>query len=300
MFKNHISVEDKDLLNQYIQSYPYHTSDINFSNLFMWRYLNNHTYEVINDLLCISGTFYGKPFLFPPLSKGTYDKDQVAATLDILKERFEEVGHPFIMKIVPAHMIEIFHDAKPHGLQFHRDRDNDDYVYLSKDLIGLKGRKFHAKKNHWNYFMKHIPHEYVPLTSDLIDECLHLTSRLKEGDYSPVQVMLLENEERAIYEALTNMDQLDITGAAILIGGKVEAFTFGEKLNDQTFLVHIEKANAQIKGLYQAINQQFCQHECKNFKYINREEDMGFDYLRKAKKSYRPVKMIEKYDVTMI
>lgn len=300
MFKNRISIEDKDLLNQYIHHYPYCTSDINFTNLFMWRHLNNHTYEVINDLLCIAGTFYGKPFLFPPLSKGDYDKTQIADTIDILKQRFEEADHPFVMKILPAHMVEILRDAKPDELKFHRDRDNDDYVYLSKDLIGLKGRKFHAKKNHWNYFMKHVPHEYVPLTPDLIDECLHLARQLQEGDYTPVQVMLLENEERAIHEALTHMDELDITGAAIRINGKVEAFTFGEKLNDQTFLVHIEKANAQIKGLYQAINQQFCQHSCKNFKYVNREEDMGFDYLRKAKKSYRPVKMIEKYDVTMI
>jgi hypothetical protein len=263
----------------------------------MWRHLYELKYEVIDDLLWFSGVYYDKPFLLPPLFKDTGALAALPTSVEILKGRFDKTNHPFMIKFLPGEIMELFESAAPQHFRFQRDRDNDDYIYLSKDLMELKGRKLHSKKNHLNFFRKHMEFDYVPLTKNLMEDCLALTQRLKEGNYSPIELDLLQNEELAIKEALQHMDQLHIVGGAISVDDQVEAFTFGEKLTEDTMLVHIEKANADIRGLYQAINQQFCIHHCEDVTYVNREEDMGFENLRKAKESYNPIKMLEKYDV---
>jgi len=300
MFDYKISLEDKELFDKYVFHYPYEVSCINFTCLYMWRKFNKLSYEIINDYLCIAGEAQGKPFVLPPLTKNDYDVSLLKDTLDILHQRFQQEGHSFRMKLVPKHLNYLIDKTHPGEYSFEADRDNFDYVYLTENLVELKGRKLHSKKNHWNYFMNNIPHEYVPLTKDLINGCMTLVRELKEGPYTTLQSSLLDSEEVAIQEALSNMDKLGFTGGAIIIDNKVEAFTFGEPLTSDMMVAHIEKANSKIRGLYQAINQQFCEHECSNYKYVNREEDMGFEYLRKAKKSYQPVKMTEKYDVTLL
>ena len=109
----------------------------------------------------------------------------------------------------------------------------------------------------------------------------------------------LLGEERAIYEALKNMGNLNFKGGVILINGKVEAFALGEQLNPHTAVIHIEKANPAFDGLYQLINQEFCMHEWKNLPYINREQDLGEEGLRKAKLSYHPHHLVNKYTVKL-
>ncbi len=299
MFNKEITLEDKELFDQYVFTFPYEISCMNFTCLYMWKNFNKLTYQVINDYLCIAGEVEGNSMVLPPLTKKDYDLPSLGDTLDIIQKRFKEKNKPFIMRVSPKHINYLLDTVHPGRYEFTADRDNFDYVYLTEKLINLSGRKLHSKKNHWNYFMKNIPHKYVPLTKDLVDDCMNLVKELKQGDYTPVQAMLLDKEEEAIYDALHNMDKLKFKGGAIIIDDKMEAFTFGEPLNPETMVIHIEKANSNIKGLYQTINQQFCEKECSEFKYVNREEDMGFEYLRKAKKSYRPEKMIEKYTVTL-
>ncbi len=297
LLSNEIRIEDKELFNRYIHGFPYQVSDINFTNLFMWRHLYELRYEVINGLLCISGYYYGEPFILPPLTLKPYNPEILSHTLTILKNRFKIFSHPLKIKFLPVHMLNEFQDLKHHKISFNSDRDNFDYIYAAKDLSTLQGRKYHSKKNHLNFFMRNTVYEYVPLTASLVDQCMDLTRKLKLGEYPPLEKDLLENEEQAIYEALIHMKQLDYIGSAILINDRVEAFTLGEKTTNDTMLIHIEKANAEIRGLYQAINYLFCREECGGVKCINREEDMGFENLRKAKESYHPAKFLEKYDV---
>lgn len=305
MFKKNITIEDKALFEEYINSYPYQTSGLTFTSLFMWRQLNEFKYEIINDFLCISGINHldienKEHFVLPPLAIGNYDLKKLALTIDVLKDRFNEARYPFKIKLLPNSLIQTFQDAKPNELSFTSDRANYDYVYLKKDLVELKGRTYHSKKNHLNYFIKNTPYEYFSLTSDHINDCIEFNKQLIEArEYTSFEAHLIDLEQSAVYEALKNMDTLGCRGGIIFIDNKVEAFTLGAKLNQNTMVVHIEKANMKFRGLYQAINQQFCKIECSNVEYINREEDMGLPNLRKAKLSYRPIKMIEKYDVTL-
>ncbi len=183
-------------------------------------------------------------------------------------------------------------------LDFVTDRANSDYIYLSSDLAALAGRKFHQKKNHVNSFRKTYPgYQYLPMDSSMAEECIAFAQNWKD------QRELAEEQDDeslrcelcAIKEALNNFDALGIKGGVILIDGKVEAMTFGEQINHDTAVIHVEKANPAIRGLYATINQEFCQREWSNVRYINREEDMGIEGLRKAKESYNPVFLLNKY-----
>lgn len=297
MLKYDLCLDSKDLFDEYIKGYRYDVSDINFTNLFMWRKLYDFKYEVINDFLCVSGYYYDEPFVFFPLTKNNYDLVQLEKTIKELENRFLNKGYRLKIKFVPENLRNLLEKISVNQYRFIEDTDNNDYVYLSEDLINLRGRKYHTKKNHLNHFLRSYNFEYKPLTIDLVEGCYSLVKKLKGEFTRPDELMLIENEEIAIHEALNNFDKLDFKGAAILIDNKLEAFTLGEKLNEDTMVIHIEKGNYKYRGIYQAINQMFCENEAVSYKYINREEDMGFEYLRKAKESYYPVKLLTKYDV---
>jgi hypothetical protein len=171
-----------------------------------------------------------------------------------------------------------------------------DTIFRSNDLIHLSGRKYHRKKNHLNNFLKNIQFEYRNLDMELVECFLDMQDhwcRLKECAEKPE----LLQEDYAIYQALIHFEELGFTGGAIQIDSRVEAFSLGERLNPNTAVIHVEKANPDITGLYGAINQVFCSRAWSGIEYINREQDMGIEGLRKAKKSYYPHHMINKYTV---
>lgn len=180
------------------------------------------------------------------------------------------------------------------AMEFTEDRDNWDYVYLREKLANLSGRKYHGKKNHYNNFKKEYPdYVYEPIAPNNYEECKAFGDEWCEkrvgGDES------LRCELCAIHEAIDNFEVLDLRGGVIRIDGKVEAFSFGKKINDDTAVLHVEKANPEYRGLYAAINKDFAKHAWSDVVYLNREEDMGHEGLRMAKESYNPEFMVKKY-----
>lgn len=187
---------------------------------------------------------------------------------------------------------------KSGGIVAEPDRDHSDYIYLVSDLIQLQGRKYHRKRNHIKKFKENFDYQYVPLSPDRISECLELQTAwcdLRHCEADPG----LTNEFKAIKEAFTHFGALGVVGGAVLIHGKVEAFTLGEPLNQETVVVHIEKANPDFDGLYPTLNQAFLQHRWSEYTYVNREQDLGEEGLRKAKESYFPHHMVNKYQMTL-
>jgi hypothetical protein len=176
------------------------------------------------------------------------------------------------------------------------DRDNSDYVYSTIDLIQLSGRKYHRKKNHLNQFLKKYSYEYMKLDLELVECFIEMQEewcQMKECVEKPE----LLSEDYAVHTALKYYEYLDYKGGAIKIDSRIEAFSLGERLNSETAVIHIEKANPDITGLYSAINQLFCSRTWSEIEYINREQDMGVEGLRKAKESYHPHHMIDKYTI---
>ncbi|MPM38567.1 hypothetical protein SDC9_85196 [bioreactor metagenome] len=136
-------------------------------------------------------------------------------------------------------------------------------------------------------------YEYKKLEPSMVRKCMEVYDEWKEGkDLSPEE---FSNERRSVSLALENMEALGLTGGAILIDDAIKAFSIGERIREDVHLIHIEKADADINGLYTMINQQYILHECKDVEFINREEDMGVEGMRKAKRSYYPEYMVKKY-----
>ena len=184
-------------------------------------------------------------------------------------------------------------DLCPGRYEFTPDRDNYEYIYKSEDLINLSGKKFRQKKNHLNQFrMQYSNYEYLPITEDIIPLCRETAASWVETHHEEG----IEDELVAINLLFDNWDALGLKGGAIKLFGRVEAFSIGEILNDRIALIHIEKANPDIRGLYQAIYNEFIRHEFSEVEFINREEDMGLPGLRQAKESYNPDHFAEKYD----
>ena len=162
-------------------------------------------------------------------------------------------------------------------------------------MIHLKGKKLHSKRNFINRIRANYPQlQYEDLKEENIEECLALYDRWAESHDS--EVIDRWDERGSVVRALTNMKALGLTGGMIRIDGMVKAFTVGERKLPTMSQIHIEKADRDIDGLYQIINQQYAEHHCADTMYINREEDMGEEGMRKAKMSYYPDKMIEKYN----
>lgn len=291
LFKD-LSLEDKSVLDSAFSRFPPLTSEFTFTNLFIWR----HAYQIkISRLQKFLGLFAEKkdqPFLFPPIGEG----DVVKCSRTLL-QHIEDKGSPAKMSRVPEDIVSRF-DWKAEGFMVEFDRDQSDYIYLTEDLINLQGRKYHRKRNHIKKFKERYAYQYIPLTTERISECLRLETKWCDLRQCEVIPGLL-NESIAAKEAFSHFEALGVKGGAILIDDKVEAFTLGEPLNRETVVIHIEKANPDFDGLYPMINQAFLENHWSGHAYVNREQDLGEEGLRKAKESYFPLHMANKYTITL-
>ena len=178
-------------------------------------------------------------------------------------------------------------------------RNDADYVYETEKLINLSWKKYHGKKNHLNQFKALYPDwSYEPITDDNVEECFQMALRWRE--FNGCEGDPNKNKEMCVaLNSLRLFKELELKGGALRAGGEIVAFTMGEPVCSDTFVVHIEKAYSDIRGAYTMINQQFLEHEVSAYPYVNREDDTGDEGLRKAKLSYRPVFMVEKGIVTL-
>jgi len=283
-----LAIEDKEVFDRYLHTDPPVISELTFTNLFIWRQCHNPVWMEREDCLLIalrekSGPMFG----LPPTGLG--DKTRA---LDFLAEQLRLADPNARISRVPEIFVEQFVDYGKYEVL--PDRNNSDYVYRSDDLINLPGRKYHRKKNHLNKFLKTYTHEYHALDEELLKYFLDMQEQWCQLKDCKTHPDLLE-EDYAVYQALTHLRELDYQGGAIIIDGRVEAFALGEPLNENTAVIHIEKANQEISGIYAAINQLFCLHAWAGMEYINREQDLGIEGLRKAKESYAPHHLVNKY-----
>lgn len=174
------------------------------------------------------------------------------------------------------------------------NRDLFDYVYLSSDLAELGGRKYHQKRNHISAFTSAYPYKFELIDSKnlpILKEAAETLYALSGGG--------LEDEYRAIGEVIENFEALDLRAAVLTVNRQIVAYTIGEKANDDTAIIHIEKANRDFAGAYATINNMFAKSQFADLTYINREEDMGIEGLRKAKLSYNPHHFNEAYVIDL-
>lgn len=288
-------LEDKELIDHYFKTSPSRSCERTFVNVFLWAKHYGVGFAIINDTMVFQGTDEqgNLSFTYPA---GAPEK--VKGTLDILMQYTEEKGQPFSLYSVTPEAFAELEKWYPDTFQIEYNRDDADYVYESEKLATLSGKKLHGKRNHINKFKSlYEDWSYEPLSKENLEACFQMALKWRNGNGCNDDTE--KNAEMCVtLNSLRLFEELGQVGGILRVNGEIVAFTIGEPICDDTFVVHIEKAYADIEGAYPMINQQFVQHECTNFQYVNREEDTGAEGLRTAKLSYRPVFLVEKGFVT--
>ena len=287
-----VTLEDKKIIDKYTKPYYFKTSEFSFTSIYIWRKAYHIQYTILDDTLIImkrddKGNYY---FMQPIGYKEKNLNYVLSECIDYMKENdmlylFKDAEEPFIKKLN-----EIYHNR----FIIEEDRDNFDYIYESKSLISLSGRKLHSKKNHVNSFIRNYDFTLKPIDKNNADEVIEMAKFWCKQNFC---VDYLYFELKGVQDILNHIGELDFEGMAVYVNDRIEGFTFGEKVNDEMAIIHIEKANVNLNGLYAYINRTFVKNYYKDIPYINREQDLGIEGLRKAKLSYQPFKFEKKFIV---
>lgn len=292
-----LSLADKPVFDRILAQMQLNLSDYTFTNFFMWRHtygLQVHYDELLDYWFIMARPWKWKSFFFAPLGNWN-DRDKLRQALTILNDYCEAHGVHLFFRRVPEMFMKEAVDFMSE-FRYREDRNTFDYVYQTSDLLELPGRKFHGKRNHLNQFLRNYAWEYQAMDTSVVEECLGLTSEwfdLRRQEENGK----VSGENKAMLEVMESFSELKLVGAVLRIDGKIQALTIGEKLTSDTAVIHIEKANTEFKGIYAAINQQFVANHWADTSFVNREEDMGVEGLRKAKMSYNPVFLVKKVNL---
>lgn len=299
MIFKEIDIDSYKELRPFFNSVDYEACEYCFTTLYMWRDMYKTSYYIEDDFAIIVGEYEGDRFSVLPLAK----KDKIHKAIAFMINYFKNEDHRIYLRAVTKEVVELLQKDYPGRFEYIEERDYFDYVYDAESLRTLKGRKNQKKRNHLNYFIKEYEGrvEYKKLDKENFDDCITLlkawtVNKEEHGDKEEG----IDDEFVAIKKIFDHYDILkeDVKISGIYIDNKLEAFTIGEKINEHMAVIHIEKANPEIRGLYPYINQQFLVNEFPDVELVNREEDLGLEGLRKAKLSYHPCKFVEKYTVT--
>lgn len=293
LFKE-IDIDSKQILDKYFELVDYEACEYCFTTLYMWKELYNTKYYVEKDFAIVAGEYENKGFLILPLAR----KENMYKAFDFIIKYFQKNDRKILLKAISKEVVNYLRKEYKDRFIYIEERNNFDYIYEGESLRTLAGRKNQKKRNHLNSFIKEYGDrvEYRKLNEKDFKDCKNVMSKWLEDKGEDSE---FDSEVRAIKRIFDNYDKLKdkIKIAGIYIDYKLEAFSIGEMLNKDMAVIHIEKANSDIRGLYPYINKEFLVNEFSDVKFVNREEDLGIEGLRKAKLSYHPIKFAEKYTV---
>lgn len=289
------SLDNKELLDKYLKYNTTRECEFNVANPILWSRHYNTGFVIVDDTLVFCTLNDGKPVSFTfPVGMG-----DVKVAFDSLVEYCDKQGIDFNMYLVSPEQYSVINEWYPDEYSITYDRDSADYLYESESLASLSGKKLHGKRNHINRFLEQYPdYVYESIDDSNYMECIKLADDWSKNNEDTDNEAIYDDmsyEHCALKFALEHREELCMKGALIRVEGKVVAFTLGGRITDDTFDVNFEKAYADVQGAYAMINREFVRRELiADYKYINREEDMGLPGLRHAKTSYQPVCLIEK------
>lgn len=285
-----IEVQNKDEMDKYLQSDGVLANIRTFATLFIWAKHYKTVFAIHEDTLFIRSD-PNADLLSYVMPLGSMD---LKTALLLIDEDAKQQNRKYKISFVTKEMYAKITEIAPDRYAAVESRDEFDYIYNSEDLIGLKGKNYHGKRNFINRFktLYNGRWEYFKIGDDetkklALDFSWEWCKLQQENESS------FEAEVCAVKRALENFEALDMRGGLIKVDGKVCAFTLATPQNERIIDIHIEKGHPDIEGAYQMINNQFAMRECSKFEYINREEDMGLEGLRRAKMSYHPAFLSE-------
>ena len=279
-------ISDKIWVDEILKSYCAPSMEYSFSTMFLWSDI--YKTKIRKYKSCLLARFGDNLYFFPA---GGVEEDIKSAVDWILKN----ASSPVIFSGLSENNKQFLEKNYDCIFTFSENRDYGDYIYTTEQLSSLKGKKLSSKRNHINRFLENNPDWcYEKIDSSNIEEVLKMHSEWEIMADSQNNKGLLQ-EGDVVRKALKYYDELGLSGGLIRSGGRVIAFSLGDELNSDTFLVHIEKAFYDIQGAYPIINREFVKANCMDYKFVNREDDTGDEGLRKAKLSYCPHEILKKY-----
>lgn len=280
-----ISVSDREIFEKKAAESGFSGTETCFADMFCWGASSGFEIAEENGFIYIrTRKNKGETLYFPPLGKGDY------------KSALSEI----IAELVPFKLISVTEKVKERieatGLSFSftEERDSADYVYDREALATLPGKKYHSKKNFVNRFKKTFDYTVETLSAENISECVDVAKKWCAENSDGTSNSC--GDLCAVKVAAANYEKLGLYGILLRVDGNVAAFTAGSRMSSDTFVTHFEKALADYPGAYQTVNFELAQRlDCK---FVNREEDMGKEGLRKAKMSYHP-ELLVKYSAKL-
>jgi hypothetical protein len=273
---------------EYFVACPQKASDYSFVNLWGWAEEYGLFWAWSDGLVWIKQTIPEKMYWAPV---GPWE---MIAWESCLPKYFVEKT---VFVRIPEMLMQLWERDVGNRIIKEETREHWDYLYRVSDLIELRGRRFHKKKNLFNQFERKYKYEYVPFSTEMIGRATAMQEDwCTWRDCESSEALSAEN--RVIARILQSWEMLPTAnGGAILIDREMVAYTIAESLSDETLIIHLEKGNQAYKGVYQAINQMFLDHSGSEHKIVNREQDLGDEGLRKAKLSYNPVDFLKKHRI---
>lgn len=287
-------------IRQYLEPNTWKSCDFCPGTLILWGDFFHYAYAIVEETFVLA-QMEGEKVSAVTFPVGR-PENQDRAVREIMAYFQDQQIPPRFMNVNPE-IEDRLEGLFPGRFETEYDRNNADYIYLTEKMASLSGRKLHSKKNHINHFLTdHPDYVYEPITPENRRYCFRLEDSwnedIAESSDSRTESRLekeADYEEAAIAFALNHMEDLGLKGGVLKVSGKVAAFTIGEPLTKDCFVVHFEKAISAIQGAYPMINREFVRAEMQGkYTYVNREEDMGVEGLRKSKLSYYPEILYEK------
>ncbi len=280
-----IGISDKPMFDEALRNFPPRISEFTFTNLYAWRQIYKFGFSVLGGLIVLRSDATDSPRFFNPIGGG----DIRSAISKILND----IGGSFIR--LPDQTKALFDGDKSFSIA--PDPDNADYLFKTADLVKLAGKKYDGKRNLIKKFRSEHNYEYITLNASNAEETFDFEDAwcsIKDCD----SVEGLYNEREALREIIANFSNFKLMGGAIKFEGMIRAVAIGERLNSNTMVMHILKADPNITGLYQISMNEFLSAAASGFEFVNLEQDLGVEGLRKSKFSYHPAEMVKKYTLT--
>lgn len=281
----------RDQYNEYLMAGGERGCEYSFTNLYLW---GRQKAAFLEGRLAFFSHFYGRSVYPFPIGPG-----ELKPVLEAIFHDAERRGIPCRLTSLTREDCLSLQELHPGRFHFRQDRDSFDYVYGINDLADLAGRKLQRKRNHVNRFFKDHPNAvFVPLTAENLSSAREMVRLwfLSRIENAPQGTYLLE--QVAMSRAFDHFEELALEGGLLMEGEDVLAVTMGSRLSSNTFDIHFEKARDDIDGAYAAVNREFARYlrqQHPELEFLNREDDLGLEGLRKAKLSYCPHHMVEKY-----
>jgi len=268
---------------------PRDTCELSLGNLFIWEDFDRPQVTLINGNVCVLIT----PPNEPPYFLEPFGALQIKETVELcLKHggRISRASEMFVALLPPG----VF-KTEPLRNQF-------DYIYETKTLAELKGKKFDGKRNHIKKFQQRNPgYEFLPLGSSHKTEALALFERWfaerSESKYYPR--LAYTSQKDAVTRAFDGYEQLKFVGGALLIETKLRGFTLGSPVNPAMISVHFMYGDPELDGIAQTLLWEACNRTYNAYKYADLEQDLGIPGLRTMKLSYQPLKLEQKFEITL-